>query len=191
MSEKFFDDYKKFIVVPEEVTRAKMEVYDPKNYAAYYILTLSIFNSRITTWRDASKYEIDVEKSIKTVLAEFNKKQQGTYHLHLLELDKFKNYFILALSVKTKCKPEETNERISYIVDKILTNPFYVGQNWFNIIGEKGRVERKLFCCSFKEYAISNDAEVNREEKYENVSEIIPTTGEIKLVKSTPLREIL
>jgi hypothetical protein len=191
MSEKFFADYKKFIVAPDEVKRAEMEVYDPQKYAAYYILTLSIFNSRITTWRDASKYEIDVEKSIKTVFAEFNKKQQGTYYLHLLELDKFKNYFILALSVKTKFEPGKENERISNIVDKMLTNPFYVGQNWFNIIGEKGRVERKLFCCSFKEYEITDNVEVKTEEHFENVSEIIPKTSEIKLVKNSPLREIL
>src|SRR5436305_7872698 len=149
MSENFFADYKKFIVVPEDENRVGKEVYDPKNYSAYYILTLSIFNSRISTWRDASKFEIDVEKSIKTVLLDFNQKQRGIYHLQLLELDRFKNYFILALSSKTKFEQEEENERISFIIDKMLTNPFYVAQNWFNLIGEKGRVERKLFYWSF------------------------------------------
>ncbi|MGG3471438.1 hypothetical protein ABES02_28715 [Neobacillus pocheonensis] len=152
MIENFFADYKKFIVEPEDEKRVVNEVFDPKNYEAYYILTLSIFNSRLSTWKDASKFEIDVENSIKTVLLDFNQKQREKYHLQLLELDKFKNYFILALSSKTKFNPEEENDRISLIVNKILTNPFYVGQNWFNLIGEKGRVERKLFCYSFKEY---------------------------------------
>jgi hypothetical protein len=185
MSENFFVDYKKFIVEPKDKNRT-IEVYDPKNFAAHYILTLSLFNSRLVTWRDAGKYDIDVEKSIKTVVSEFNRKQQnGLYHLELLELDKFKNYFVLALSTKLKFKPEEENDRISYMIDKMLTNPFYVGQNWFNIIGEKGRVERKLFCCSFKKYSASND------EKYEKINEIIPKSGEIKLIKSLPKRDIL
>jgi hypothetical protein len=182
MSENFFADYRKFVVEPEDVNLANKDVYDPKNYAAYYILTLSIFNSRLTTWRDASKYEIDIEKSIKTVLSDFNKKQKDTFHLQLLELDKFKNYFILALSSKTKLEPNEENERISLIIEKMLTNPLYVGQNWFNIIGEKGRVERKLFCWSYKEYKVENKDLPVKEEKCENVVKYSP-----KVVKSTLL----
>ena len=191
MSENFFADYKKFIVVPEDENRVGKEVYDPKNYSSYYILTLSIFNSRISTWRDASKFEIDVEKSIKTVLLDFNQKQRGIYHLQLLELDRFKNYFILALSSKTKFEQEEENERISFIIDKMLTNPFYVAQNWFNLIGERGRVERKLFYWSFKEYKVENQEQSKIDEKYENISEIIPKSGEIKLIKSSLKRDIL
>jgi hypothetical protein len=191
MSENFFADYKKFVVEPENLNLANRNVYDPQNYAAYYILTLSIFNSRVSSWREASKYEIDVEKSIKTVLADFNKKQQGTYHLQLLELDKFKNYFILALSTKTKFQLEEENDRISFIIDKMLTNPFYVSQNWFNMIGEKGRVERKLFCWSFREYIVPKDETEVIEGKYENISEIIPKNGEIKLIKRSLIRDVL
>lgn len=191
MSENFFADYKKFIVEPENSNLTYKDVYDPQNYAAYYILTLSIFNSRLTSWREASKYEIDVEKSIKTVLADFNKKQQGTYHLQLLELDKFKNYFILALSTKTKFEPNEENDRISIIIDKMLTNPFYVSQNWFNMIGEKGRVERKLFCWSYREYIVPKDDTEIIDGKYENISEIIPQKGEIKLIKRSLIRDVL
>jgi hypothetical protein len=191
MSENFFADYKKFIVEPENSNLTYKDVYDPQNYAAYYILTLSIFNSRLTSWREASKYEIDVEKSIKTVLADFNKKQQGTYHLQLLELDKFKNYFILALSTKTKFEPNEENDRISIIIDKMLTNPFYVSQNWFNMIGEKGRVERKLFCWSYREYIVPKDETEIIDGKYENISEIIPQKGEIKLIKRSLIRDVL
>lgn len=50
MNENFFADYKKFIVVPEDETKVGKEEYDPKKYAAHYILTLSIFNSRIANW---------------------------------------------------------------------------------------------------------------------------------------------
>jgi hypothetical protein len=61
--------------------------FDPKNYAAYYILTLSIFDSRLSIWKDASKFDIDVKKSIKTVMRNINQMQREKYHLQLLELD--------------------------------------------------------------------------------------------------------
>jgi hypothetical protein len=185
----FFANYKNYIVVPEDEKQVN-EVFDPKNYAGYYILTLSIFDSRLSTWKDASKFEIDIEKSIKTVLRDFNQMQREEFHLQLLELDKFKNYFILALSTKTKFNPGEENDRIGYIIDRILTNPFYVAQGWFNIIGEKGRVARKLFCCSFKEYISEDQNQSKREDKYENISELIPKNGEIKLIKSSLKRDI-
>jgi hypothetical protein len=191
MIENFFDDYKNYIVVPEDEKRVVNETYDPKNFAAFYILTLSIFDSRLATWKDASKFEIDVEKSIKTVLKDFNQKQKKRYHLQLLELDRFKNYFILALSSNTKFNPGEEKDRIAYIIDNILTNPFYVGQGWFNLIGEKGKVARKLFCCSFKEYAVQNLNDSKREVNYEKISEFISKKGEMKLVKSSLKREIL
>jgi hypothetical protein len=152
MIENFFADYKKFIVVPEDEKSVVNEAFDPNKFAAYYILTLSIFDSRLKTWKDASKYEIDVEKSIGTVLLDFNQKQRANYHLQLLELDQSTNYMILALSSKTKFDSDKEKDRISFIVDNILTNPLYIGQNWFNLIGHKGRVARKLFNCSYKEY---------------------------------------
>ena len=187
--ENFFADYKRFIVVPEDEKRVVNEVFDPKNFAAYYILTLSIFDSRLASWKDASKFGIDVEKSIKTILGDFNQKQRENYHLQLLELDPLQNYFILALSSKTKFNPGEEKDRIDYIMDRFLTNPFYVGQGWFNLIGEKGRVARKLFCWSFKEYVW--EGQNQREEKIDNISELIPKNGEIKLIKSSPKRDVL
>lgn len=191
MINNFFADYQKFIVEPENENRVGNEAFDPNNYASFYILTLSIFDSRLSSWKDASKFEIDVDNSIKTVLKDFNQKQREKYHLQLLELDKYKNYFILALSSKSKFNPEEENDRISYIIDNLLTNPLYVGQNWFNFIGEKGRVARKLFCCSFKEYEVEDQSHSKRDEKYENISELIPKNSEIKLIKNSPKREIL
>lgn len=190
MNENFFADYKKFIVVPEDETKVGKEEYDPKKYAAHYILTLSIFNSRIANWWEANKYEIDIEKSIKTVLKEFNEKQQGKYYLQLLELDKFTNYFILALSSKTKFEPGKESDCISAIIDKMLMNPFYIGQNWFNLIGERGRVERKLFRCSFKEYIVEDKVH-EKGERFENISELIPKSGEIKLIKGTFKKDVL
>jgi hypothetical protein len=183
MIENFFADYKNYIVVPEDEKQDGNKLFDPKKFAANYILTLSIFDSRLTTWKDASKFEIDIEKSIKTVLSDFNQMQREKYHLQLLELDKFKNYFILALSSKTKFNPGEEKNRIDYIIDKILTNPFYIGQGWYNLIGDKGRVARQLFCCSFKEYVPEDRDHSKSEEKYENISEFIPKNGEIKLIK--------
>jgi hypothetical protein len=182
MDGNFFADYKKFIVTPVDEKKIGKEVFDPKNYASHYILTLSIFDSRITSWKEVSKYEIDVEKSIKTVLKEFNLKQFEKYHLKLLELDHSKNYFVLALSSKIKFETKEENDRISFIINRILLNPFYVGQGWFNLVGEKGRVARKLFQCSFMKY--DEIGSQDKEWKIENISEFIPKNEEIKLVKN-------
>lgn len=190
MIENFFADYKKFIVEPEDEKRVVNE-FHPRNYAVYYILTLSIFDSRLSTWKDASKFDIDVENSIKTVLRNFNQMQREKYNLQLLELDKFKNYFILALSAKTNFSPGEEKDRIAYIIDRLLTNPFYVGQGWFNLIGEKGRVARKLFCWSFKEYVVEDQNHSKREEEFENISEIVPKNGEMKLIKGSLKRDVL
>ena len=184
MNEKFFADYKKFIVAPVDEKLNGKESFDPENYASHYIMTLSIFNSRITNWKDASRFDIDIDKSIKTVLKEFNIKHHEKYHLQLLELDRFKNYFVLALSSKIKFETQEENDRISFIVDRMLTNPFYVGQGWFNLIGEKGRIARKLFCCSFMKYVIENQDHLKIDKKLGSISEFTPKNDEIKLVKN-------
>jgi hypothetical protein len=184
MNDNFFADYKKFIVSPDDEKKIGREIFDPKNFPSHFILTLSIFNSRLSTWEDASKYDINVRESIETVLDEFNQKQYERYHLQLLELDKTKDYFVLALSSKIKFDLNEENDQISFIVNKMLTNPFYVGQKWFNLIGEKGRVNRKLFCCSFMKYAVENQDQSTIEKKYLNISEFVPKNGEIKLVKN-------
>lgn len=183
--DNFFADYKKFIIEPEDEKTVGNESFDPNKYAAYYILTLSLFDSRLTTWKDARKFEIDVEKSIGIVLKDFNQNQSENYHLQLLEVDQSKNYFILALSSKIKFDRDKESERISFIVDRILTNPFYIGQNWYNLIGHKGKVARKLFNCSYREYV----AEGNN--NYENISELIPKNGELKLINTSPKREVL
>mgnify|MGYP005642905791 CR=1 FL=1 len=115
---------------------------------------MSLYDSLLLNWGEANKYEIEVEKSIEKVLEEFNNTQKGIYHLQVLELESDKSYFVLSLSCKTKIENQEANDRISYIIDKIISNPFYVGQSWFRLIGDKGRIIRKLFCFSFSEYTV-------------------------------------
>jgi hypothetical protein len=52
-------------------------------------------------------------------------------------------------------------------------------------------VARKLFCYSYKEYVAADLDQSKREDKYENISELIPKNGEIKLDKSAQKREVL
>lgn len=189
MKENFFADYKKFIVVPIDEEQVGKEEFDPLKYASYYILTLSLFNSRISTWREAQKFEIDIEKSIKRVLEDFNSRQRGHFHLQLLELERNSNYFVLALSSKEKIPSEDAEERIAYIIDKQVSNPFYVAENWYKLIGEKGRMARKLFCSSFREYtadaALNNDTvEMNKDKGYPRIQALSKRTGTASLIKA-------
>ncbi|CAH0345355.1 hypothetical protein [Bacillus sp. CECT 9360] len=153
MNGNFFADYKNYIVLPVEQEVSKEE-FDPKDYGTYYILTLSLYDSLISKWSEATKFDIDVEKSIETVLAEFNKRHKSKYHLQILELESDKSYFVLALSCKNEVENQEGMDRIPYIVEKRLSNPFYTGQCWFNLVGQRGRMSRKLFCFSFREYTL-------------------------------------
>lgn len=153
MSEGFFADYKKFIIIPEEEHKVGKKAFDPSDYASHYILTLSIFESVITDWRQAAKHDIDVGKSIHNVLEEFNIKHYRAYHLQLLELDMDKSYFVLALSSRNKIEPEASQVQVRDIVEKMISNPFYIGQSWYKLTSERGRVERKIFSFSYKEYS--------------------------------------
>jgi len=152
MSNHFFADYKKYIVIPKIEQRLSEKGFDPQTFACHYILTLSIFDPVISSWAQASKHDIEVDKSIEHVLEVFNHRNYGEYHLKLLELDEDKTYFVLALSAKDKIESDQAEFEVSNIIEKMLTNPFYIGQSWYKFTSEKGRVERKLFCFSFKEY---------------------------------------
>jgi hypothetical protein len=160
MNENFFADYKNFVVIPSEKQTVGNERFDPKDYSSYYILTVSLYDSLLSNWKDANKYEIDVKKSIDIVLDEFNKKQKGMNHLQLLEFENDKSYFVMALSCKNKFEKQEENNRISNYIEKLISNPFYIGQNWYKLIGHKGRNERKLFSFSIKEYTIEMEFEL-------------------------------
>ena len=152
MSEKFFANYKDFILIPIEEQTVLQKEFEPQNFGMHYILTLSLYDSLLSKWSEASKFEIEVEKSIEKVLKDFNKTQNGVYYLQLLEINSEKTYFVLSLSCKSTIKKEEEEDRISHIIENILSNPFYVGQSWFRIIGNKGRIKRKLFSFSYKQY---------------------------------------
>ncbi|MBS4208048.1 hypothetical protein [Bacillus sp. FJAT-50079] len=153
MRTNFFANYKEFIIYPKE--KEKEKEFDPKDYATHYILTLSLNDPSISNWEEANKYEIEIEKSIEQVLEAFNTSQKGIYHLLLLEIEDDQSYFVLSLSCKTKIESQEANDHVSYIMDRIVSNPFYVGQSWFRLVGDKARGERRLFNYSFKEYTVS------------------------------------
>jgi len=152
MSENFFANYKKFVVPPRDQQKVENEEFNPKDYASYYILTLSLNDSLISSWNEAKDYEIDIHKSILKVLKEFNEKQYGNKHLRLLELENDNSYFVIALSCKNKSI--EPIEEISNYIEKMISTPFYIGQNWYRLIGHKGRVERKIFHITLKEYSM-------------------------------------
>ncbi|OIK12737.1 hypothetical protein [Bacillus sp. MUM 13] len=152
MDGDFFADYKDYIVLPEEPNSSTQGTFNPKDFAAFYILTLSLNDPLITSWSEAERYEIDANDSLEKVLEEFNRNHKDLFHLQSLEFDSDKPYFVLALSCRSKIEESEAETVLSSIVEKMLTNPFYIGQNWYKFIGEKGRVERKLFLYSYKEY---------------------------------------
>jgi hypothetical protein len=153
MSKNFFDNYKEFVVLPSENKPACKKEFDPRDYDRHFIVTLSLYDSLISCWSEANKYEIEVEKSLEKVLKEFNKKQQGVYHLQILELKEDTSYFVLALSCKIKEEDEKKiTSGIMYILEKMISTPLYNEESWYRLIGEKGRVKRQLFHFTYKEY---------------------------------------
>ncbi|WP_088071721.1 hypothetical protein [Gottfriedia luciferensis] len=156
MREDFFVNYKSFVVTPLNQHKFGDVSFNPEDYAIYYILTVSLNDPLISNWKDASEYKIDARKSIDHVLNEFNEKQGGKYHLQVLEFENDKSYFVIALSCKNKIEDEEINDIISNYIENLITNSFYIGQNWYKLIGHRGRNERKLFNISIKEYTNLN-----------------------------------
>ncbi|MDX8289436.1 hypothetical protein SLL00_06510 [Metabacillus indicus] len=159
MKGDFFSNYEKFIIVPLEEQNAKQE-FTPSDYPSHYILTLSLYDALIENWNEAAKFEIDIKAGLEKVLEEFNRKHGDHYHLQVLELDTDKPYFVLAFSSKMKIESEEADSRIAYVLEILLSNHLYVGQNWYRLIGDKGRIKRQLFSYSFKEYYVMESAGV-------------------------------
>lgn len=151
MKGDFFSNYEKFIILPTDEQKANQE-FNAGEYGSHFILTLSLYDSLIESWSEASKFEIEIEMSLQKVLEDFNRKQGDSYHVQLLELVSDKSYFVMALSCKNKIENEDAEDRISYVLDILLSNHFYVGQSWYRLIGDKGRIKRKLFTYSYKEY---------------------------------------
>lgn len=151
MNENFFANYKNFVVTPSKQQKICKEAFNPQEYDNYYILTVSLYDSLISNWEDASDYKIDINKSIDKVLNDFNEKQMGNYHVQLLEFVNDDLYFVIALSCKNKILNLEKEIISNYIVN-LLSNSFYIGQNWYRLIGNRGRIERKVFDISINEY---------------------------------------
>lgn len=152
MDGSFFADYKKFVVLPAEEQKETLKEFDPRDYATHFVLTLSLYDALISNWSEAIKYGVHVESSLAKALEEFNRKEKGVYHLKTLEIEANKSYFVLALSSKDKTEHQDANDRISSIIDSMISTPLYVGQSWYRLIGQKGRMNRRLFSFSFREY---------------------------------------
>ncbi|GED33203.1 hypothetical protein BCE02nite_43440 [Brevibacillus centrosporus] len=154
MSENFFGNYKEFVVIPmEENEEGIEEVFVPQDYSIHYILTFSLYDSCISSWREASKYHLDAEKSLRKVVEELNAKKKGIVRLELLEIDDKTTYFVVALSWKDQKEEEEAVRRnIQYFLEKDLSTDLLIGEKWYQLIGAKGKFERRLFAYNMEKY---------------------------------------
>lgn len=154
MSENFFDKYQEFVVAPPDEKADRTEPFNPQGYTKHYILTFSLFDSLISCWREAKKYHIDVRKSLEKAVGHFNKKN-GSVHLQILELEEEKAYFVLALScATTEENEEEVPPAITSLLEKDFANDLLIGETWYQLIGFKGKFERRLFSYTSKAYTI-------------------------------------
>ena len=152
MNHHFFADYKKYVVFPDEENKGRNKAFDPHDFASHFIVTLTIYQPVIECWQQAEKFSIDIKSSLEAVLAAFNGKHRGIWHLELLELDEQSLYIVLALSSKEEVPEGEAENLIFQVIERQLSNPLYIGQSWYQLTNERGRVERKLFCSSFRKY---------------------------------------
>ncbi|MEW9668379.1 hypothetical protein [Ammoniphilus sp. 3BR4] len=152
MGVKFFDNYKQFVTIPPEKKPEDELKFHPEDYDKYFIITVSLYNPLVSCWREANKYHIEIETSLNRVGEEFNKRHWGSDYLQVLELEEDKLYFVWALSCKSKKESKENlQDRVSYFLEK-LSNSLYVGESWYQLIGDKGRINRQLFSYTWKEY---------------------------------------
>ncbi len=149
MTDNFFENYQAFVVVPTEETDVTKEPFNPANYSKHFILTLSLYDPLISCWREARDLNIDIEKSLDRVVEEFNSKKKGSYRLHVLELEENKPYFVMALSCKTNIE----QEAIPSLLERDFFISLFVAESWYQLIGYRGKFERRLFTFTSKEYA--------------------------------------
>ncbi|MFD2370985.1 hypothetical protein ACFSO0_13740 [Brevibacillus sp. GCM10020057] len=154
MSENFFGQYKEFVVVPKESKDEGGEgAFTPQDYAAHYILTFSLYDSGIACWREAAKFHVDVEKSLHKVVADLNTKKRAVLRLELLEIDPEKTYFVLALSWRGGEEEEPAVlARIHSFLEKDFSTDLLIGERWYQLIGDKGKFERRLFVYTLEKY---------------------------------------
>ncbi len=152
MNHQFFADYKKYIVFPDEEKNGRNKAFDPHDFASHFIVTLTVYQPVIDCWQQAGKFGIDIKAGLEAVIAAFNGKHRGSWHIELLELDEQSPYIVLALSSKQEVADAAADNFIHQIVERQLTNPLYIGQLWYQLTNERGRIERKLFSSSFRKY---------------------------------------
>ncbi|MDF2684509.1 MAG: hypothetical protein K0R47_5699 [Brevibacillus sp.] len=164
MSENFFGHYKEFVVVPKgEKEEGIEEEFVPEDYASHYILTFSLYDSCISSWKEADKFHVDAEHSLKKVVAELNAKKKSLVRLELLEIDDEKMYFVLALSWKERKNSEQTvRDRVQSFLEKDFSTDLLIGETWYQLIGAKGKFERRLFTYTMEKY------EPRSSDSYEN-----------------------
>ncbi len=154
MSENFFGQYKEFVVVPKEESKEGLEEdFVPEDYAIHFILTFSLYDSCISSWTEALKYHVNVENSLKKVVAELNAKKKNLLRLEVLELVDGKTYFVLALSWKDMKQDEQAvRDKIRTFLDKDFSTDLLIGEMWYQLIGGKGKFERRLFTYTMEKY---------------------------------------
>ncbi|KMZ40085.1 MULTISPECIES: hypothetical protein [Bacillales] len=153
MSDPFFSNYKAFVVVPADEKQMGPEPFSPNDYASHFILTFSLYDAVISSWREATKYKVQAKKGLSNVIEGFNAKRRGTARLHLLEMEEDQAYFVLALSLKIQKDNEKAvMETITNLLDKDFATDLLIGETWYQIIGAKGKFERKLFSYNVQPY---------------------------------------
>lgn len=154
MSDNFFGHYKEFVVVPkEENEEGWEEAFVPEDYAMHFILTFSLYDSCISSWSEADKYHVNAENSLKKVVAELNAKRKNLLRLELLELADGKTYFVLALSWKDRKHDEQAvRDKIRTFLEKDFSTDLLIGEMWYQLIGAKGKFERRLFTYTMEKY---------------------------------------
>jgi 3-methyladenine DNA glycosylase AlkD len=153
MNADFFANYKDFMVFPDDDEYSPKEEFIPQIYQAHYIITLSLVDSLISSWVEAAKLDIDLEKSLQKVIGEWNRREKRAHNMQLLELKEDTTYLVLALSFKTRIEnDEEVSKKIETMIQKEFTNSLFIGERWYTLVGEQGKKHRRLFKLLFKEY---------------------------------------
>ncbi|ELK42729.1 hypothetical protein D478_06954 [Brevibacillus agri BAB-2500] len=77
----------------------------------------------------------------------------GDAYLQILEMEEDQSYFVLALSCKTASDQEQAvMNRITHLLEKDFATDLLIGETWYQLIGTKGKFERKLFSYSIQPY---------------------------------------
>lgn len=153
MSADFFANYKDFMVFPDDDEYSLKKEFIPQVYQAHYIITLLLMDSLLSSWMEAAKLDIDIKKSLQKVIDEWNRREKGAHNMQLLELKEDTTYLVLALSFKTRIdNDEEVSKEIETMIQKEFTNSLFIGERWYTLVGEQGKMNRRLFKLMFKEY---------------------------------------